>query len=74
VLHTLIEQMTSKEAPEKQPSAGRCALTVVLDTATGRASIIEDPTTSPEIAKVLEEMSRDGVERTSSGGGTSINR
>jgi hypothetical protein len=66
--------MSSNEAQEKQPSAGRRALTVVLDTDTGRASIVEDPTTSPEIAKVLEEMSCDGVERTSSGGGTSINR
>ena len=70
MLHTSVERMPHQEAQEKQPSAGRNALTVVLDADTGSASIIDDPTTSPEIAKVLEEMSRDGIERTSSGGGT----
>jgi hypothetical protein len=59
--------MPPKEAEEKHPRVDRCGLTAVLDPAIGRASLIEDPSTSPEIAKALEEMSRDGIKRMSSG-------
>ena len=39
---------------------------VVLYPMTGRASIIEEPSTSPEFAEILERMSRDGIKRMSS--------
>jgi hypothetical protein len=53
--------------PEKTSSDGpRRALMVVLYPMTGRASIIEEPSTSPEFAEILERMSRDGIKRMSS--------
>ena len=56
------------ERPEKTPPSGSCcALTVVLYPMSGWASIIEDPHTSPEIAEILDWMSRDGIKRMSSG-------
>jgi hypothetical protein len=53
--------MAAKHPEKIRPSGSRCALTVVLYPMTGRASIIEDPGTSPEIAEILDWMSRDGI-------------
>jgi hypothetical protein len=53
--------------PEKTSSNDpRRALMVVLYPMEGRASIVEQPSTSPEFAEILERMSCDGIKRMSS--------
>jgi hypothetical protein len=58
--------MPAKPPENTRPSNPCCALTVVLYPTTGRASVIDDPRTSPEIAEILERMARDGIKRMSS--------